>query len=61
MDTIREIGEQSDVIVFPEMTTTGYPPNDLLDNDDFIIEQKEIIYRVRDMVSKMSDNLKVVL
>lgn len=61
MNTIKEIGKQSDLIVFPEMTTTGYPPNDLLDNDDFVIDQKEMIYRVRDMVRSTSDNLKVVL
>lgn len=61
VDTIKQIWKESDLIVFPEMTTTGYPPNDLLDNDDFVIEQKEIIYRIRDLVRQTNDNLKVIM
>lgn len=32
--TLREQGEQHDIIVFPELAITGYPPEDLLFRDD---------------------------
>lgn len=60
-DTIRKIWNDTDVIVFPEMTISGYPLNDLLDDEDLVKKQKEIIYRIRDLVKKTNENLKVIL
>ena len=34
LKTLREQGEQHDIIVFPELAITGYPPEDLLFRDD---------------------------
>ena len=34
LQTLREQGEQHDIIVFPELAITGYPPEDLLFRED---------------------------
>ncbi|MDV6317303.1 NAD+ synthase [Idiomarina sp. HP20-50] len=34
LKTLREQGQQHDIIVFPELAITGYPPEDLLFRDD---------------------------
>ncbi len=60
-DTIRKIWNEADVIVFPEMTISGYPLNDLLDDEEMVKKQKEMIYRIRDLVSQTNENLKVIL
>ena len=60
-DTIRNIGNESDVIVFPEMTISGYPLNDLLDDEELVKRQKEMVYRIRDVVAQVNQNLKVIL
>ncbi|MEI6673120.1 MAG: nitrilase-related carbon-nitrogen hydrolase [bacterium] len=58
---IQEIGNQTDVIVFPEMTITGYPLNDLLDDEQLVKNQKDMLYRIRDLVVKTNENLKIIL
>lgn len=60
-DTIRQIGNDADVIVFPEMAITWYPLNDLLDDEELVKRQKEVIYKIRDLVSQTNENLKVIL
>lgn len=50
--------KQADIIVFPESTIGGYPMNDLLEFDDFVVQQKEL---VKEIQSKISWNLQVVL
>ena len=35
-EIIREYSSQCDLIIFPEMVLTGYPPQDLLLDDTFI-------------------------
>lgn len=35
--------EQSDIICFPELAVTGYPPRDFLEFDDFILQVEEAI------------------
>ncbi|MCF7835120.1 NAD+ synthase [Candidatus Gracilibacteria bacterium] len=60
-DTIRKIGNESDVIVFPEMSISGYPLNDLLDDEDMVKKQKEVIYKIRNIVNEVNENLKVIL
>ena len=42
---------QGDVVVFPELSLTGYPPEDLLHRGDFIHQVGEAIARVRDAVT----------
>ncbi len=44
-------GLQADLIVFPELSLTGYPPEDLLHRGDFIHQVGEAIARVRDSVN----------
>ncbi|WP_290653196.1 NAD+ synthase [Aquisalimonas sp.] len=41
----------ADVVVFPELTLTGYPPEDLLFRPDFINAIGEALARIRDEVS----------
>ena len=60
-EVIGKIWNQADVIVFPEMTISWYPLNDMLDDDELVKRQKEVIYKIRDLVTQTSDNLKVIL
>lgn len=60
-DTIRKIWNDTDIIVFPEMSISGYPLNDLLDDEEMVKKQKEVIYKIRDLVSETNENLKVIL
>ena len=60
-DIILTTGKEVDLLVFSEMAITGYPLNDLLDNEDLVKEQKEVVYRIRVVVAQVSDNLKVIL
>lgn len=39
----RARDESADLVVFPELTTTGYPPKDLLLNASFIEKNKEVL------------------
>lgn len=43
------------------MTITGYPLNDLLDDEQLVKNQKDMLYRIRDLVVKTNENLKVIL
>ncbi len=60
-DTIEKLWKDSDVIVFPEMTTTGYPPNGLLEDNQFVKDQKGIVYRARELIQKINKDLVVIL
>ena len=57
IQSINEL-KNADIIVFPESTIWGYPMNDLLEFNDFVIQQKEI---VKEIQSKITNDLKVVL
>lgn len=61
IDTISTLGNQIDLIVFPEMTITGYPLNDLLDDVDLVKTQKQSIYRIQETIKTLFPNLKVVV
>jgi predicted amidohydrolase len=50
--------KKSDVVVFPESTIGGYPMNDLLEYDDFVIIQREILKEIQ---SRIEGDLRVVL
>ena len=39
----RSINQNADIIVFPELCITGYPPQDLLWNDRFINENRKVL------------------
>jgi len=60
-DVIQQLGKDVDVIVFPEMAITWYPLNDMIDDESLVKEQKEIIYKIRDLVVQTNDQLKVIL
>jgi NAD+ synthase (glutamine-hydrolysing) len=38
--------EQADIISFPELSTTGYPPQDLLLNTQFVIENRDALSEI---------------
>ncbi len=42
---------QADVIVFPELTVTGYPPEDLLFRRDFIARAEQALQQIQDAVT----------
>jgi NAD+ synthase (glutamine-hydrolysing) len=58
--TIRTYGPQSDLIVFPEMSISWYPLNDLLDDEDMVKRQKSFLPKIQEEVMKINDQLKVV-
>lgn len=60
-DAIRQLWPDADVVVFPEMTITWYPLNDLLDDEDLVKKQKEYIYKIRETVMEVRKDLKVIL
>jgi NAD+ synthase (glutamine-hydrolysing) len=42
----RAQAEKADVVLFPELTTTGYPPRDLLLKKDFIAKNLALLHRL---------------
>ena len=42
----RARAEKADVVLFPELTTTGYPPRDLLLKKDFIAKNLAVLHRL---------------
>ena len=36
----------ADLVVFPEMSITGYPPQDLLFQKDFIIKNEKVLHQI---------------
>lgn len=61
IDIIKDIGHKCDIIVFPEMTLTGYPLNDILDDDIFVHQQKEGIKVIQTCVIETNKNLQVIV
>lgn len=51
IDVALKARDQADVIVFPELTLTGYPPEDLLLRPDFIDRVEVAVERIRREVS----------
>ena len=43
IEIIREYTPKCDLIIFPEMVLTGYPPQDLLLDDTFIQKTQEVL------------------
>lgn len=60
-DIIADKWKECDIIVFPELTLTGYPPNDLLENDEFVEEQKSALYDIKQIVSRINQDLAVIV
>jgi len=58
---IRQLWPDADVIVFPEMTISWYPLNDLLDDEDLVKRQKTLLYKIRETVLETRQDLKVIL
>jgi len=42
----RAAAEKADIVLFPELTTAGYPPRDLLLKKDFIANNLEVLHRI---------------
>jgi NAD+ synthase (glutamine-hydrolysing) len=49
--TISKFGEVSDLIVFPELFITGYPPRDLLEKSAFIEKAQRAVQKVAEVSS----------
>ena len=37
---------KTDIVIFPELAITGYPPEDLLLREDFVSENKEYLKKI---------------
>lgn len=53
----RAVEEKADLIVFPELSITGYPPRDLLDRPGFITDNIKSL----EIVRKYSKNISVII
>ena len=42
----KSIKLKSDIVVFPELVITGYPPQDLLLNNEFINENLNVLSKI---------------
>ena len=49
---LNAIKDEADLVVFPELSICGYPPQDLLFNDDFINENNKILNSIAMIVTK---------
>jgi predicted amidohydrolase len=45
-DYTRAVGDNCDVVVFPELSVTGYPPEDLLLKNAFVRDNKDTLQRI---------------
>ncbi len=61
INTIDAIWSNCDLIVFPEMTLTWYPLNDILDDDVFVKQQKEGIYTLQKHIKQHSPSCKILV
>ena len=48
----NSIGHNADIIVFPELSLTGYPPQDLLLDKKFILETQEALADIKNIVEQ---------
>ena len=46
LDVIKDYSSKSDLIIFPEMCLTGYPPQDLLLDSSFINKAEDILEKI---------------
>ena len=46
IEIIRQYSDKCDIIIFPEMVLTGYPPQDLLLDDRFILKTQKILEEI---------------
>lgn len=52
IEELRKAGQKkADLVIFPELTLTGYPPKDLLDRPDFIEANLKTLERLRKNVT----------
>ncbi len=49
--------QKVDLIVFPELTTTGYPPRDLLEMPDFVDHNLKLL----DKIATLSQNISIIV
>lgn len=59
--TIDAIWHNCDLIVFPEMTLTWYPLNDILDDDVFVKQQKEGVYTLQKHIQQYTPSCKILV
>ena len=48
----KSLNQNADLVIFPEMSTTGYPPQDLLFSEKFIQENLKILNEFSKKVTK---------
>ena len=46
--------QDADLVIFPEMSLTGYPPKDLLESSDFVENNVRILHQLADKVNGIS-------
>ncbi len=52
IETARQ--QKSDLVIFPELATCGYPPRDFLEFNDFILQSQAVIERIKDVATDIA-------
>lgn len=58
---ISDIGTESDVIVFPEMTLPGYPLHDRIYDKNLLKAQRVALDEIQQHIKNTKEELKVIL
>lgn len=61
ISSIRELWPHSDIVVFPENTTTWYACNDLYESQYFLAQQKSAIEEAKKVAAGISKDLTILL
>ncbi len=61
IETIEKLGENCDVLVFPELTLPWSPWNDLYENDQLIRDQYEAVNTIHNYIKTIKNELTVIL
>ncbi len=60
-NVLRAVSSVCDVIVFPELVTTGYPPRDLLYSPEFWKDHERVIDKLDSFVRQLSRQITVIV
>jgi NAD+ synthase/NAD+ synthase (glutamine-hydrolysing) len=60
-EVLSHLDKDDDIVVFPELSLTGYPPMDLLRHDEIINRQSQAVEKVVSKTEKRDDSPAVVI
>ena len=62
IEVCKEIKDKEvDLVITPELSLIGYPPKDLLFNPRLYEDEKDVLNKLSERVSKLSQNLSILI